>query len=235
VRTSSDSRLSCSHVSNSFLAILVLLVALPTSCSHPPDIAELSPHYDRLHLSEVPIILVGQALENSHAAAPIVPSRWDGYPRQLWKTRVRVERVLQGPPISGDVDIFYFTGDQIPGSVSRLFAYAGHYEIFFLQKDNGHLRTICEDRRTCVYWVRTGAHPDYKPDPNLPIEAVIADLLLTRGPNTNDRQVIDAIYHARNPETPLAPLRRKLKELAAQESLPVRAAAQMKLRDLGTE
>ncbi len=202
-------------------------------CTRTVQITELRSSHDPSEIDDIPIIVVGRAIENSHAVSPIRLSTLAGEPRQLWCVRVRIEHVLKGPPLNGNVNIFYFLGDQIPGSVGRLFVYAGHYQVFLLQKEDGKLRTICEDRRTCVYWVRTGAHPGYVPNPAFPLEESIADLMLSRGPHTDDRQMIDAIYHSRLPARPAEPAIRKLRILAQDETAPVRAAAKDELRRLG--
>jgi hypothetical protein len=72
------------------------------------QIAPLPPHFSVFSPDQVPVILVGQVLENSHAAAPPQTSEWDGRLVQLWKVRVRVEQVLQGEVQPKEVEIFYF-------------------------------------------------------------------------------------------------------------------------------
>lgn len=177
----------------------------------------------------VPVILVGQVLENSHAAAPPRTSEWDDRPVQLWTVRVRVEQVLQGDVQSKEVDIFYFphmgAGES---SVARVMGdlYAGHSEVFFLQKDNRKLRTICDGWRSCIMWVRTGTHYNFKAELGLPIEDVIVKLLLSRGDHTTDKEMLDAIYHPQQ-RWGSRPVSNALRQLLAQEKSPVvRAAAQ---------
>jgi hypothetical protein len=182
----------------------------------PPDFSVATP--DR-----VPVILLGQVLKSSHAAAPPRTSEWNDRPVQLWTVRVRVEHVLQGEVQPKEIDIFYFT-DMGAGesAISRVMGnlYAGHSEIFFLQRDNGKLRTICDGWRTCIMWVRTGSHYNFKAEPGLPIQDVITKVLLSRGDHTTDKQMIDAIYHPERRWGNL-PVFNAFKQLVAQERSPV--------------
>jgi len=211
--------------------VAVLCVCL--SCQQAPRLTELPPSFSVLQPSEVPVILAGQVLENCHSVALPHASRWSGRPVQLWKVRVRVERVLQGNSPRGDVDIFYFVdwGVTESGWSRLLDMYAGHSEIFFLQKDGGDLRTICEDSRSCVLWVRTGAHTNYKRNANSSIEEVIVDLLLSRGDHTTDKQLIDAVYHPEG-RWGWEYVIKKLQQLGNEESPLVRAAAVEELQKL---
>lgn len=201
------------------------------------QMAPLPPHFNVSSPDQVPMILVGQVLESSHAAGPPQRSQWDGRLTQLWKVRVRVERVLQGQVQPKEVDIFYFpdmdAGDSPVARVLRDL-YVGHSEIFFLQRDHGKLRTICDGWRTCIIWVRTGSHYNFKTEPGLPIEDAINRLLLSRGDHGSDEQMIDAIYH---PEWRWGtiPVFDALKELAAREKSPsVKAVICERLRNFQT-
>ncbi len=196
----------------------------------------LSPAFTTLNLPKVPVILVGQALENCHPLGPAEDSRWDNRPVQLWKVRVKVEQVVQGEVPPGNLDIFYFVDLGFSsGGWSRLMnIHRGHSEIFFLQKDGNRWRTICDGWRSCVLWVRTGTHYNYKIDSTLPIEDTLVNLALSRGEQTSDGQMIDAIYHtvevARWGWTPVI---NRLQQLANEDqSPPVRAVALENLRKL---
>jgi len=148
--------------------------------------------------------------------------------------RVRVEQVLQGEEHRREVDISYFT-DLGAGSYStaRVWKdlYAGHSEIFFLQKDRGQLRTICDGWRSCILWVRTGTHYNFKAEPGAPIKDVIVKLLLSRGDHTTDQEMTDAIDHPEwrwgNP-----PVFKAMKQLAADEKSPaVRTVALERIKN----
>lgn len=179
------------------------------------------------NLPQVPLILVGQALENCHPAAPPAYSGLDGRPYQLWKIRVKVEHVIQGEIDPKNLDIFYFVdwGSGSSAWTRLVDMHEGSSEVFFLQKDGDKWRTICDGLRSCVLWVRTGTHSQYKIDPNLPIQDIFVNLMLSRGDHTSDRQMIDAIYH---PETRwgTAPVINRLQQLAHEDPSPqVRAVA----------
>ncbi len=139
----------------------------------------------------MPLIVVGQVLERCKPIGVIHPSRWNGSPRQLWKVSIAVEHVLQGDVQAGEADIYYFVyrgslGNSEPGLTDLN---VGDYEIFFLQRDNGRLRTICDGGHNCVVRVWTGAHPNYKRSSSGTINEAITDILLTRGPGTTDQQM----------------------------------------------
>ena len=185
------------------------------------------------NLPKVPLILVGQALENCHAAAPPEYSGLDHRPYQLWKIRVKVEQIVQGEVQSKNVDVFYFV-DMGPGSSAWSHLqniYQGHSEIFFLQEDGSKLRTICDGWRSCVLWVRTGTHYQSKIDSNLPIEDILVNLMLSRGDHTSDEQMIDAIYHPEG-RWGWAPVINRLQQLTKEDPSPrVRAVALRELRE----
>lgn len=217
--------------------LLLTVVYVGISCESGAQLAPLPPHFSVFSPDQVPVILVGQVLENSRPAGPPRSSEWDGRPVQLWKVKVRVEQVLQGEVQPKQVDIFYFA-DMGGGSFSVAPVwrdlYAGHSEIFFLQKDGGRLRTICDGWRSCIMWVRTGSHFNFRAEPGSLIEDVISRLLLSRGDHTTDRQMIDAIYH---PEWRWGtiPVFNALEQLAAQEKSPaVQAVICERLRNFQT-
>jgi hypothetical protein len=168
--------------------VFLALVGVCIGCGRGGQMSPLSPRFTLDAPERVPVILVGQVLENSHAVAPPQISEWNGRLVQPWTVRVRVEQVLQGEVQPKEVAIFYFS-DVGPGEspVARVLGnlYTGHSEVFFLQRDNGKLRTICEGWRTCIMWVRTGTHYNFKTEPGLPIEDNIVRLFLTRGDQTS--------------------------------------------------
>jgi hypothetical protein len=209
--------------------LLLVLLFLCISCERDNQMVPLPPHFSVLAPEQVPVILVGQVLKTSHAAAPPRISEWDGRPVQLWTVRVRVEQVLQGDVQSKEVDIFYFP-DMGAGEspVARVMGdlYTGHSEMFFLQRDHQKLRTICDGWRRCIMWVRTGTHYNFKADPLVSIEDNIVRLLLSRGEHTTDKQMLDAIYHPPQ-RWGNGPVSKALRQLIAREGSPaVRAAAQ---------
>lgn len=215
--------------------IIVAAICLGTSCQPSGKVAPLPPHFSVLAADKVPLILVGQVLQDARPVATPETSEWNGRPMQLWKVRVRVEQVLQGDVSAKEVNIFYFVDmGMIESSDAPLRGgiYAHHSEIFFLQTDGGRLRTICDGWRNCVLWVRTGSHFNFKIDHGLPVEDTIVRLLLSRGNHTTDKQMIDAIYH---PELRwgMALVYNALEQLAAREkSDVVRTIVREELRKL---
>ena len=177
------------------------------------------------------MILVGQALEKCHPAAPPEYSG-DHRPFQLWTVKVRVEQIVQGDLKPGILDLFYFVEMGFSsGGWSRLMdIQKGSSEIFFLQRDNDKLRTICDGWRSCVLWVRSGSHYKFEVNPDMPTPDILVNLMLSRGDHTSDAQMIDAIYH---PETRWgsAPVINKLRQLADRDQSPlVRGVALNELR-----
>jgi hypothetical protein len=148
----------------------------------------------------VPLILVGQALENQHPVSRPHSSIWDDRPVQLYTVRVRVEHVLQGEEMElPEISVFYYMDmGAYTGGVGHLFVAKGNHEIFLLRKDRAQWRTICDGWESCVFQVKTGAHPGFFKDPNLSVEEQMVSLIMSRGEHTSDEQMIDIIRHPRS-------------------------------------
>ena len=179
---------------------LLLLIILPlASCDHSKlDMYELPPRYtvfqpENLYL--VPVVLMAQVLKDCAPIGKIHPSRWNGNLQQLWQVRVKVEHVLQGDVPLGEVSIYYFVpmGSLGTSDAGLTDLATGDREIFFLQRDNGQLRTICDGGHNCVVKVPTGAHPHYKRSDSPTINDAILDILFTRGEGATDQQVLAAL------------------------------------------
>ena len=97
--------------------------------------------------------------------------------------------------------------------------------MFFLLRESGVLRTICDFYAHCVVPVRSCEHPVFRPDPTAPLSQTLIDLLLTRGPNCGDEQMVEAIskFNAQDLDREYA--FKKLRLLAIEETPPVRKAA----------
>ena len=171
------------------------------ACNHALDMEPLPPPYDLHYLTEVPLIVLGEALEKCHPVGGrldnVQLSRWNNREVQLWTVKVKVQHVIRGDFSDKLIDVFYFVDQEgYTGPWSRLTdIQAGHTEIFFLQSDGGNWRTVCDGWRYCVLWVRTGSHYQYKIDRTLPVAEILVNLLLSRGDRTSDQQMMDAIYH----------------------------------------
>jgi trehalose-6-phosphatase len=108
--------------------------------------------------------------------------------------------------------------------------YGGHSEMFFLQRDFGELRTICDGSRQCIFWVRSGSH--YNFETSLSLAYDIARVFLTRGDDASDEQMFDAIYHVEQ-RWGSEPVYRAMENLAKTDKSPaVRARALQRLATL---
>jgi hypothetical protein len=174
------------------------------SCGNTvPQMPELPPHYAVYppeQLSFVPIILVGRVRQHCRPVGKPHPSRWDGYPKQQWQVEVSVEHVLQGETQPADLSIYYFAyvGNLESSDYPLTDLATGDYVIFFLQRDNGNLRTICDGWHNCAVKVLTGAHPNYKRVQSPTINDAILDVLLTKGQNGTDEQIISTLRRLRD-------------------------------------
>jgi hypothetical protein len=166
--------------------------------------SELAPRYDIYapeELYEVPVIIVGQVRQGCRPVGGIHPSRWDERrPEQQWQVDVKVEHVLQGELPAADVKVYYFVyrGNIASSDYGLTDLDAGAYYIFFLQRDNGNLRTICDGWHSCAPKVLTGAHPGYRRSGSATINDAILDILLTKGANGTDEQVISTLRRLGN-------------------------------------
>ena len=135
----------------------------------------------------------------------------------------------------GKVDIFYFRYmGSIAGGVRPLTLERGDRDMFFLMREDGRLRTICNRWRTCcLAKVVTGPHPSFRRQPAKPINQAITDFLFERGIGINDKQMVDAIeqqqYSVKFGEEPMVAT---LQQLASSETPLVREAACESLRSL---
>lgn len=101
---------------------------------------------------------------------------------QLRNLTVRVENVLKGAPVPKTINVYYFTWDgAFIGARPLGFWDIGDRRILWLRRDLGVLRTSCDGRDSCTEGVYSGAHPNYLPDPQKPLDFALVDLHLTRG------------------------------------------------------
>jgi hypothetical protein len=129
--------------------VYLFLVAAFCACSGCEREFPMTPfprRFTTMNLPKVPLILVVQALENCHPADSPKYSGLDGRPYQLWKVRVKVEQVIQGEIQPKNIEVLYFIDWGFgSGGWSRLTnIHQRHSEIFFLQRDGSHWRTICD-------------------------------------------------------------------------------------------
>jgi hypothetical protein len=183
-----------------------------------------------------PVILVGRILAGVAIGSPR-PSIWDGKtPYQEYRISVAIENVLHGsvPPQTADI---YFLKNIRAGGPPRLgipqqggLWRIGDRKMFFLQRDSGRLRTVCDTWAHCVVPVLSGSHLGFQPRPR-PGDA-LADILFTRGKGTSDAQMIEGLEKASFVGFHFAPnfSMRKLEDLVQTETPSVRQAACKYLR-----
>jgi hypothetical protein len=129
---------------------------------------------------------------------------------QLGKVTVRVENILRGDIGATVVPVYYLISTRSMGHVRMGMEgrggkwRIGDRAIFFLHRDSGELRTIFDTWAFATPPVLTGAHPDYKPQPNESIANSIIDILLDRGQGCDNTQSAHAILVSRTDTFDLA-------------------------------
>lgn len=219
------------------IAILCLYVLGDCSRhSNHPDISEYPPliHLDEVSL--VPAVRVGQVLRTSALDTPH-RSKWDQrIPTQLNQVTVRVENVLKGSVKETELPIYYF---RFPATYTyngpALLGYwkSGERMMFFLQKDSGVFRTICDNYRDCVVPVLTGFHPAQNGETALDLIDKIQRILLSRGEKCSDEMLLRAMSRPASLERQQQDLVRAFERLAIQETGVVRQGACKQLAYLG--
>jgi hypothetical protein len=180
--------------------------------------------YERIFDS--PIVVVGVILADSPAGEPVPCQPNADCPMQLRKLKVRVENALRGNLDAGTVPIYYFTFAGAFRSPGPLGAWGGvHRHIFWLRADAGVLRMACDGHNYCAMPVRSGAHPQYRPDRRKSLGYAMADIWFTRGEGTTDDEFARGVDWVAPSTVPEAYLFEKLQRLAATEAPVVRAAA----------
>ena len=135
--------------------------------------------------SSAPIVVVGVISADTLVRRP-VPMHSDPQTElQLRRLTIHVENVLKGGPLPGAVAVYYFTwAGGFNGPRPLGLWRAGGRRVWWLRRDSGVLRTVCDGWDGCTMDVESGAHHDYRPDPQKSVDYALADLLLTRGEGT---------------------------------------------------
>lgn len=221
-------------------------------CNSGPPLTEYPTFIDlpgATNMGAIPLILVGRIVGFStvgHAHS----SRWESdFPVQLARVNVQVETVLQSYTVvngilrpanepAGVVSIFYYFHPEaaVPGVAEMgMSGHGGSWHIgdrvmFFLQRENGYLRTLCDRWRHCTRAVLTGSHLGYRPRSN-DVTVSIIDILLTRGQGASDQQIAEAIQAFRPSDFNPTYAVQKLQELAQEETPVVREVARQKIEE----
>ena len=166
------------------LAVLISIASCLTWLTALPSSPHLVDQVDRpmMPRNSAPIIVVGVLASDKLIRKP-VPMRSDPtYPLQLRRLTVHVENVLRGSPIPNVIAVYYFAfagGFDGPEPLGNWTP--GARRILWLQKDSGVLRTVCDGWNYCTQRVGTGAHLNYRPDPQKALDYALLDILSTRG------------------------------------------------------
>jgi hypothetical protein len=204
------------------------VVTLQVGCSSVPKLIEYTPSdkaSDYQKDLSAPIILVGQLWHETAVSSKIRPSKWgDGLYAAMWRVTIRVENVLRGTVQPGDINVYYFQYN-LSGPARVGTWWMGDRKLFFLRRDAGVLRTICDGWSTCVIPVLTGYHPGFQPNPGEPMSHTIIDLLLTRGEYCSDKDMVKAIGRTKANLFSNEYAMQKLRQIASTETPEVRQAA----------
>lgn len=128
------------------------------------------------------IVAVGVISGDTLIRSPVPRHSNPTIPLQLRRLTVHVENVLKGASIPATIDVYYFTwAGGFDGPRPLGFWSVGDRRIFWLRTDHGVLRTVCDGWDGCTEAVWSGAHPNYRPNPQKPLEYTLVDFHLTRG------------------------------------------------------
>ncbi len=186
----------------SVLCLLVLAVEFqwPLRSLPPRLVDQCDADTDR---NSAPVVIVGVIRYDRMVLRPVLMHRDRRTPLQMRRMSVAVENVLRGDIPAQEVDIYYFTwaggfnGPQ-PLGMWR----AGSRRIFWLRRDAGVLRTVCDGWDRCTWGVYSGSHASVKRSPDEDIHRAVADISLTRGEGSvNEARFAGAIQRG----TPVPP------------------------------
>jgi hypothetical protein len=171
------------------VSLAALATVIVTTCHMLRiDIWSLPPHLvdqcgvDGNVNASAPIVVLGVIASDLLVRRPIPMHSDPRVPLQLRLLKVRVENVLRGELIPRTIPVYYFTwGGGFDGPRPLGFWQVGGRRVFWLRRDSGVLRTVCDGWDGCTMSVRSGAHPGYRTDPGRSINYALADLRLTRG------------------------------------------------------
>jgi hypothetical protein len=203
---------------------------------------KMEPYPNQIGLSaeaESPEVMVGRIL----SSVPIGSGRlspWEGQGLYVQgRATVAVENVLKGSVPPGTAEIYFVVhgqGHKTLGTANQGGSWRiGDREMFFLQRDAGRLRTICDSFAWgCVWPVLSGSHESLPLRPHW--QESVVDILLTRGKGASDAVTFDDMRRTVQGASFLAPryAMTKLEELAQTET-PVRRAACKCLRTYSLE
>ena len=187
------------HLSMIQIALAIAVSGLYVGCERVPNLIayRVSRTMDesRAMQSAAPILVVGTIGPDDpigkREQSPWDPILW----LQLHRMQIQVENSLRGSlkPKSTVSPYYFMVASSYEGPRPLGDWRMGKRRLFYIREDNGVLRLACDFSNHCAFTVGTGAHPDFKPKPNQPLDAVLADLYFTRGKGVSDLEFADAI------------------------------------------
>jgi len=211
------------------LAAVGLLLNL--GCNRTPALVENDEQLNQQARS-ASLVVVG-VIDSDRSVGSPRPSRADPRcPMQLHRTRVRVENVLRGSIKTGTFVVYYFGfAGGFDGPRPMGFWNIPSRRVLWMRRDGGVLRMACDGWDGCTMPVESGAHPQYRADPDKPLDYALADVLLTRGDGAvSDDRFADEISSGVPDPGLQSYVMGKLEQLARTEPAIIKAAACEQLR-----
>jgi hypothetical protein len=247
--------LKMSRPQKPFRLVLIALVVLIAGCRTLPKLKVEDEGVIYEHLAAAPFIIVGTVISSKQVGRDVIwhperslldatasSSKSTGYSLSLFRVKVAVENVLRGGIKQHELDIYYYSHAGSLGGTPGIGMYGvsglwgqGDRELFYLKKVDDVFRTYCDIFAPCVTTIFSGAHPNFKLDPDKSANDSLVNLLLTRGEGSTDQEMIKAVL-SKSPSF-LSPEHAILKwqEIAEHDASPtVRRAAceQLKAKQL---
>ena len=208
-----------------------LSIAVAAGCGSPRLIDQKPTQSDAEYLEQVfssSVVVVGVIV--SDTLVRLVPSHWDSTQRlQFRKLTVDVENILRGGSVPKTCTVYYFAwvggydGPRLLGFYG--FQGVGSRHVMWLRRDSGVLRTACDVRDECTMPVGSGAHPNYRVDPKMPLGHALADIWFAKGQGVSDEEFARQIDRGAPSTVSEEYLIAKLQALAATGPPVVRTAA----------
>jgi hypothetical protein len=146
---------------------------------------------------------------------------------QLHRVKVKIENVLKGSISEQTIFVYYFAlAGAFDGPRPLGFGSEPSRRILWLRKYDGAFRMACDGWDNCTMFVRSGAHLQYRADPEKPLGHALVDILLTRGEGEiNNRQFASEIQWGVPDQGIQEYVIERVRQLAIRESFEVKSSA----------